>query len=83
MVLNPSNTWSSRRKPIPKDNAAVNLKNQYTSLAQVKTELYTEELNLAKSRNRREQELYQLQKENLQLEIKKRVGDHSSSKKIE
>lgn len=64
--------WSSRRKPIIKETVGTDLKKEYSSLAQVKLELYNEELKLAKVRNQREEELHEFKKESLLLEIRKK-----------
>lgn len=64
--------WSSRRKPAMKETSGADLKKEYSSLAKAKFELYSEELKLAESRIKREEELHELKKECLPLEIEKK-----------
>ncbi|CAG9773388.1 unnamed protein product [Ceutorhynchus assimilis] len=64
--------WSSRRKPAMKETGGADLKKEYSSLAKAKFELYSEELKLAKSRIKREEEIHELNKESLNLEIEKK-----------
>lgn len=52
--------WSSRRKPAMKETSGADLKKEYSSLAKAKFELYSEELKLAESRIKREEELHEL-----------------------
>lgn len=65
--------WTSRRRPKKStQNKGNELKEEYSQLSKVKTELYKEELEMVRLKNAREQEIHDLNKETFLLEIKKK-----------